>query len=85
MQAANVGDSAAFFTPFPKRRSAPPEVVPLTADHRVANPDERQRLEGARCLRLLRACDSLPSSSHWPRTQPGASSACPFKEGEPPG
>ena len=49
-QAANVGDSAAFFTPFPKRRSAPPEVVPLTADHRVANPDERQRLEGACCL-----------------------------------
>ncbi|KAK9843961.1 hypothetical protein WJX81_000542 [Elliptochloris bilobata] len=46
LQAANVGDSAAFFAPFPKRRSAPPEVVPLTADHRVANPDERQRLEG---------------------------------------
>lgn len=45
-QAANVGDSAAFFAPFPRRRSAPPEVVPLTADHRVANPDERQRLEG---------------------------------------
>jgi len=42
-----VGDSAAFFAPFPKRRSALPEVVPLTADHRVANPDERQRLEGA--------------------------------------
>jgi len=45
-----VGDSAAFFAPFPKkRRSAPAaDVVPLTADHRVANPDERQRLEGAR-------------------------------------
>lgn len=42
-----MGDSAAYFAQVPKRRSQPPDVVPLTADHRFTNPDERERLAGA--------------------------------------
>lgn len=39
LQAANVGDSAVVFSD-----AANPEGVQLTADHRLTNPDERQRL-----------------------------------------
>lgn len=39
LQAANVGDSAAVFSD-----ASHPEGVQLTADHRLTNPDERQRL-----------------------------------------
>jgi serine/threonine protein phosphatase PrpC len=46
VQAANVGDSAAYFAVVPKRRSTPPEVMQLTGDHRYTNPLERERLAG---------------------------------------
>ncbi|KAK9915385.1 hypothetical protein WJX75_008481 [Coccomyxa subellipsoidea] len=46
LQAANVGDSAAFFARVPTRRSSTPDIVQLTGDHRYTNPMERERLAG---------------------------------------
>ena len=47
MQAANVGDSAAYFARVPKKRSCELDILRLTGDHRYTNPLERERLAGA--------------------------------------
>lgn len=47
VQAANVGDSAAYFARVPVRRSCAPSILQLTGDHRYTNPKERERLAGA--------------------------------------
>ncbi len=52
LQAANVGDSAAFFARVPQRRNSAPDVVQLTGDHRYTNPLERERLAGAPLSRI---------------------------------
>lgn len=49
-QAANVGDSAAYYASVPKRRSSAPEVMQLTGDHRYTNPLERERLAGVHSI-----------------------------------
>ncbi|BDA43319.1 probable protein kinase and PP2C-like domain-containing protein at C-terminar half [Coccomyxa sp. Obi] len=46
LQAANVGDSAAYFARVPVRRSCAPHILQLTGDHRYTNPKERERLAG---------------------------------------
>ena len=75
MQAANVGDSAAYFARVPVRRSCAPSILQLTGDHRYTNPEERERLAGALhaaliepyCLPKCMSCMfslSLPFNSH---------------------
>lgn len=41
-----MGDSGAYLAVVPRRRSQPPDIVPLTADHRFTNPQEKERLAG---------------------------------------